>query len=161
METFVTATVFSSVAAALANAGRLKESINVQKDAVQIFNARFGGDDERTKEAEATLDQLMKMAVRKEKGEQEKVLRLMRRMRTDENRAREIIARSKADAQGKSVDKAAANEVKEALSKPKAPSFAHLDIDEIVAIIEGGTASSSSASGPSNAAGKRRSMAAV
>lgn len=159
METHVTATIFSTVAAALANAGRLKEAVNVQKDVVAIFTARFGAEDERTKDAEGTLEQLMKLAVRKEKGENDRVLRLMRRMRTDEGRAREIIARSTAAAMsaelkgktGRPGGTAMEIEAKEAMAPT--PSFAHLDIDEIVAIIEGGPASAAAAS-------KRRSLVA-
>ena len=116
----------------MANAGFLREAIDIQKEALVIHTARFGEYDEHTKEAENTLDQLTKLAVRKEKGEHERVQRLARRMRTDEARAREIIARSAAG-NPKVVD--GPKEVEPPVTTP--PKFAHLDIDEIVKIIEG------------------------
>jgi protein TIF31 len=143
---------------------QLSEAIPFLTEAVEIFERRSGKESEMSREASQLLNAVKSAIAQQERGELDKVQKLAKRLGSDPARAKELISRMSGAAGATAGKKAiagleqSAEAAKEAADKTG--SRGHLDVDELVQFIQGGSGSkkggsASKSKNPKKAAGKR------
>jgi len=122
----------------LANAQALNGDLIISKEtarlASEIFNVQLGKFDEKTVEADNLYEILTKAVLNRERGEHAKLGRLARRLGLNEERAKQLLARTAG--KDRQQDKL---ENGKALTTPQiANTMSHLSVDQLVDFIEGG-----------------------
>lgn len=122
---------------------QLSESVPHLAEAVEIFERRSGKESEMTREAAQLLTAVKSAIAQQERGELDKVQKLAKRLGSDPARAKELISRmtgGNGAAAGKKAIEGlgqSAEAAKEAADKTG--SRGHLDVDELVQFIQGGS----------------------
>lgn len=144
---------------------QLSEALPFLTAAAEIFTRRGGADSENAREAKQLVQAVTSAIAQKERGELDKVQKLAKRLGSDPARAKELISRMTGGGVGgsaaskKAIDGLAQSDeaVKEA--NDKTGSRGHLDVDELVHFIQGGserkTTTSSKGKAGKKGAGKR------
>lgn len=138
---------------------QLSDALPYLTKAAAMFTRRSGAESESAREANQLLAAVKGAIAQQERGELDKVQKLAKRLGSDPARAKELISRmtgssGASNAAGKKAIAGLAQGQEEArAANDRTGSRGHLDVDELVQFIQGGSGSSSAKKG---AAGKSK-----
>lgn len=132
---------------------QLAESVPYIEQAAKIYELRMGKESDSAREAQQLLNVVKSAVDQKEKGELEKVEKLAKRLGADPARAKELISKmqngtslnrtNRSSMQQAANDTVAASNGAVKKSKDSTGTRGHLDVDDLVLYIEGGSKKSS------------------